>query len=158
ETTGDEALLRRVVQEAFASRSGDEALLKLGDLALARGDYAAARGAWQRIDAALTVPPSAAGPPRAAARTQLWLPFGKFDFTGQGGELAPLLLAPRTVPPGVYPETELDPAAVLSRLALASIFEGSGQRAGVESALLRLLYPDAEGYLAGKRGRNADIV
>src|SRR5262245_35544828 len=36
----DEASLRRVVEQAFASRWGDDAMLKLGDLALARGDYA----------------------------------------------------------------------------------------------------------------------
>ena len=45
----NETLLQRIVEQAFASRWGDDALLKLGELALARGDYVAARGAWQRI-------------------------------------------------------------------------------------------------------------
>ncbi|MDX1945128.1 MAG: PQQ-binding-like beta-propeller repeat protein [Pirellulaceae bacterium] len=44
-----EPLLSRVVSQAFASRSGDDALLALGDLALVRGDHATARAHWRRI-------------------------------------------------------------------------------------------------------------
>ena len=47
EKTNNESLLRRVVEQTFASQAGDDALLKLGDLALARGDFTAARGDWQ---------------------------------------------------------------------------------------------------------------
>src|SRR5688572_3590985 len=49
EKTTDERLIRRIVEQAFASKSGDDALLKLGDLALARGDYSGARAAWRQI-------------------------------------------------------------------------------------------------------------
>jgi hypothetical protein len=70
----DEALLRRVVDQAFASRAGDDALLKLGDLALGRGDYATARWAWQRISPALTVPATAAAALQAPPGSPLWLP------------------------------------------------------------------------------------
>ena len=45
----NETLLSRVVAQAFASQWGDDALLRLGDLALERGDHAAARAAWLRI-------------------------------------------------------------------------------------------------------------
>ncbi|MEX2026146.1 MAG: hypothetical protein WEH44_02580, partial [Pirellulaceae bacterium] len=45
----DERLLRRLVDEAFATTSGDDALLRLGDAALARGEYAEARGYYGRI-------------------------------------------------------------------------------------------------------------
>ncbi|MBN2578486.1 MAG: PQQ-binding-like beta-propeller repeat protein [Pirellulales bacterium] len=42
-------LLRNVVEQAFASRFGDDALLALGDLAFEAGDFDAARWHWERI-------------------------------------------------------------------------------------------------------------
>ncbi len=42
-------LLEDIVQEAFASSYGDDALLALGDIALESGDYASARWYWERI-------------------------------------------------------------------------------------------------------------
>jgi outer membrane protein assembly factor BamB len=158
EQSGDEAPLARIVQQTFASRSGDEALLRLGDLALARGDIAAARAAWQRIGAALVVKPAASAPLRAAAGSPLWLALRKFDFAAHGADLLPLLQQTHIPPPGVYPDSNLDPAAVHARLVLASILEGSRERAAIELSLLRLLHPTAEGMLAGRRGRYTDLL
>ena len=45
----DPRLLRKVVEQAFASSWGDDALLALGDMALESGDYATARWYWERI-------------------------------------------------------------------------------------------------------------
>jgi len=45
----DEQLLQRIVDENFCSSWGDDALFALGELALERGDYQAARNAWLRI-------------------------------------------------------------------------------------------------------------
>ncbi len=45
----DRLALLRVVEQAFASHSGDDALAALGEMALETGDYAAARWYWQRI-------------------------------------------------------------------------------------------------------------
>jgi cellulose synthase operon protein C len=45
----DELLLRRVADQAFCSSAGDDALWALGEIALERGDYQAARAAWQQI-------------------------------------------------------------------------------------------------------------
>ena len=42
-------LLQNVVEQAFASSYGDEALMALGEMALESGDYAAARWHWERI-------------------------------------------------------------------------------------------------------------
>ena len=42
-------LLQNVVDQAFASRYGDEALMALGEMALESGDYVAARWYWERI-------------------------------------------------------------------------------------------------------------
>ena len=58
----DERLLRRVVEQAFASRWGDDALLALGELALSRGQPARARAAWRRIDPDLALSPAEAFP------------------------------------------------------------------------------------------------
>lgn len=45
----DRSLLRSVVEEAFASSWGDDALKALGEMALERGDYATARWHFERI-------------------------------------------------------------------------------------------------------------
>lgn len=45
----DRRSLARVVEQAFASSWGDDALLALGEIALEEGDYAAARWHWERI-------------------------------------------------------------------------------------------------------------
>ncbi|MBA3485022.1 MAG: hypothetical protein H0T51_24765, partial [Pirellulales bacterium] len=45
----DERLLRQLVDRAFCSSAGDDALLALGEIALERGDYQAARAAWQVV-------------------------------------------------------------------------------------------------------------
>jgi outer membrane protein assembly factor BamB len=154
----DETLLRRVVDQAFASRWADDALLKLGDLALARGEHAPARAAWQRIAPGLTVPPSAAAALRAPAGSPLWLALRKFEFARNGERLKPLLDSPGPAPAGCYPDTDLELAGVRARLVLASLFEGSAERAKVELEILRLLHPTAEGALAGRSGRYADLL
>jgi outer membrane protein assembly factor BamB len=45
----DTLLLRKVVEQGFASSWGDDALLTLGDMALESGDYTSARWYWERI-------------------------------------------------------------------------------------------------------------
>jgi cellulose synthase operon protein C len=45
----DERMLRKVVDEAFCSSAGDDALWALGEIALERGDYEAARANWRQI-------------------------------------------------------------------------------------------------------------
>jgi outer membrane protein assembly factor BamB len=50
----DEDLLWRLVNESFATSVGDDALQRLGDLALARGEHAKARILYQRIGPRLT--------------------------------------------------------------------------------------------------------
>lgn len=114
-------LLENVVDQAFASSFGDDALLALGDMTLESGDYAAARGYWMRI-----LPSS---PP--VGTPIVW--------------------------PG-YPDTKLDPAGVRARLVLASILEGSAERAKVELAEFTRLHPDARGTLGGKEGKYAELL
>ncbi|MBX3412659.1 MAG: PQQ-binding-like beta-propeller repeat protein [Pirellulales bacterium] len=45
----DQVLLRRVVEQFFASSSGDDALDALAEMWLEEGDYGAARAAWRRL-------------------------------------------------------------------------------------------------------------
>jgi cellulose synthase operon protein C len=45
----DERRLRQVVDQAFCSSAADDALWALGEISLERGDYQAARAAWQAI-------------------------------------------------------------------------------------------------------------
>ena len=158
EQKNDETLLRRVVDQAFASRWADDALLKLGDLALARGNQAAARAAWQRIAPALTVPPAATAALQSSAGRPLWLPLRKFDFARYGERLRPLLESPGTAPLGCYPDTDIELADIRARLVLASLLEGSSKRAKIELAILRLMHPMAEGQIAGRRGRYGDLL
>src|SRR5207247_2463169 len=61
-------------------------------------------------------------------------------------------------PAGIYPDSDIEPAGVLARLVLASVLEGSPERARIELGLLRLLYPDATGHIASRDGRFVDLL
>lgn len=108
----DRQLLLNVVDQAFASSWGDNALYALGEMALESGDYATSRAYWEQ---ALPVDP----PPEGR---HTWL---------------------------CVPDTDLDPAAILARLVLTSILEGSRERAREELAAFERLYPNARGWLGG---------
>jgi outer membrane protein assembly factor BamB len=58
----NERLLANVVDQAFASSFGDDALWALGEIALEKADYAAARWYWERI-----LPPGKEGPEKKAS-------------------------------------------------------------------------------------------
>jgi len=60
EAERDPRLLRKVVEEAFASRSGDRALDLLGDLAFERGDFVGAERWWRMIVGPVSAAPAAA--------------------------------------------------------------------------------------------------
>jgi hypothetical protein len=68
----DRRLLLKVVEEAFASSWGDDALAGLGEMALESGDHAAARAYWEKI-----VPLEI---PDGAARTSLTVPDTDLDL------------------------------------------------------------------------------
>ena len=57
-----------------------------------------------------------------------------------------------------YPDSDLDPATVLSRLVLCSLMDGNRVRAFEEQQRFEQLYPQAVGTLAGKQGRLAELL
>jgi outer membrane protein assembly factor BamB len=75
-TTRDAAILARLVDEYFCSRSAESALQVLGDMACERGEFDAARRHWSRLIPAespgqLRYPDPSGSPASAAAKTIL---------------------------------------------------------------------------------------
>ena len=132
----DETLLLRVIENAFNSSFGDEALWLAGELAFDRGQYALARQYWS-----------------------LLVPSGE---DADDGSAAPDSLDdPAAVPPPIYltyPDPSPTKQVVLARLVLCSIFEGDTTRANRELAICRTQFPDATGTLAGRTGILVDIL
>jgi len=134
---GNAALLKRVVDEAFASSWGDKALDRLAQEALERGDTAAARWCWQRI-----VPPSAAVES---------LPVAPVPADSGAG-------MPAWAAWPAFPDSKLDLAAIRARLVLCSIVEGSLDRARSEWAELSRQHPTARGRWGGQEVCYAEAV
>jgi outer membrane protein assembly factor BamB len=57
-----------------------------------------------------------------------------------------------------YPDTHHDRAEILARLVMCSIVEGDQDRSTAERAAFRRKYPQAEGRLAGRTGKLADLL
>ncbi len=94
--------LQRVVDELFGSSHADDALFALGEIALERGEFGAARGYWERISPKL----------RADAATPLWLQRREYIAARQkrnGDETRGSVQAAAWL---AYPDTNLDLADV----------------------------------------------
>jgi outer membrane protein assembly factor BamB len=171
--TRDETMLRRLIREAFLSRSGDDALLALGEFALERGEYNVARNDWERIHPTLRFPATNDARLRPAVGRPLWLSLRGVDLKVAWPALAPLLEMQRGQGDGdrqqeeksppeldwlVYPDTELNLDEVRARLALASIFEGNHERATIEIGILRQISSQAQGTIAGRQGNLVQLL
>jgi hypothetical protein len=145
----EEVLLGRVVDEAFCSSWGDDALMALGELALERADYGGARRAWQAISPQLRDP---LGRPE-------WVALADVDLSTHWSQVAQRWQA-RSAPPEwlAYPDTSLDLADVRARLILVSIREGDFDRAKLELEVFRRLHPQATGRIAGEEGPYAAVL
>lgn len=155
----DAALLQRLVRQMFASSHGDDALFVLGEIELERGNLATARGLWERISPLLRTPVAGNWAVPAQQARPIWMALQGLDLDAHWDDLAPALTEPTA--PGswfVYPDTDLDLAAVRARLTLVSILEGSPDRAAIELAVLTRLHPEAEGVLGGRSGRYAELL
>jgi|GEM_PF-4247963 len=132
--TRDWSYLQRIVDEVSASTSGDQSLLLLGELSLRSGDSSAARAYWlqllcNRAD-------------RAPFEPGLSLAVSATDAPQD-------LIVP-------YPDSKIDPAAVIARLVLAELLGGNRDRAQAGLAQLRAKYPDASGHFGGRAVRYVD--
>lgn len=134
--TFDERPLLRVVNSAFNSSVGDDALWLLGELAFEQGRYAQARQYWS-----LLVPPVVA--PAAEQNPE------------------PNTDTPTSSPSQDYlthPDPSTSREEVLARLVLCSIFEGDVARAKTELAVCNADFPNASGTLAGRTGKFVTIL
>lgn len=165
----DETLLRRVVDEFFASSFGDNALWAVGEIALERGHPQTARDCWERIHPDLK---TVEGLPRWTAGVDARRSdndpekggnqgkdegdekVGGQEKAGQEKKEAP----PRAREWLAYPDSEIPLSAVRARLVVASLMEGSWKRADAELAELNRLHPDAVGRLAGREGKYREIL
>ena len=134
-------LVDRLVQELYCSSFGDDALLALGDRALERRDYSAARRYWQQIGPTL----------RSPGGLSAWTALAGIDLSAHWPAVAQRWAA-RTAPPSwlAYPDPDVAPADVRARMVLVSIRAGDTERANRELELLRRMHPNASGRLAGR--------
>jgi hypothetical protein len=171
----DVGRLRQIVDQTFCSSWGDDALWALGEMALERGEHAAARGYWEAL---IQQPPTTLNAEhyrRAAehgglkpADFELLTKWYQRDTTIEPS-LYRLVQSP---PPNddesaalvriwtglrlpatrlEYPGTTLPLAEIRARLTLVSILEGNLARAKGEVAAYTRAYPIAEGILAGRQ-------
>jgi len=146
----DRALLARVADELAVSSSGDDALLALGDIELERGNYSAARRAWERLSPRLRVFQSEKSQPEIRAGLSWWLALRGSDWTKDAALQARLVGPAQLGEWFAYPASDIDLAAVRARLVLCSLLEGNRPRAAIELELLRRLHPEAKGMFTGR--------
>lgn len=167
----DEATLHRIVDHFYCSSYGDDALWLLGEMALERGDYGAARSYWEQL---IEMPPfriavesfeSLIKDPKLP-KDELTL-INRFYHRQEGLDHYELYFE-RLVDPELtrlaavlrlrgivgarlaYPSAEQPAAEVYARLILTSILEGSTAWAEARLRDLTSVYPEAKGRLAGR--------
>ena len=112
--------LQRIIDELFCSSRGDDALLVLGELALEKGHYTAARWSWERISPQL----------RLADGHSTWYAMAGLDLAEDWNLIeAQLNAAENRTPWLAYPDTDLELADIRARLILVSVHEGATDRA-----------------------------
>lgn len=174
--------LEQVVEQYFASSFGDQALFVLGEMALGKGNYPAARGCWERL---IETPPGRIpgttfdqlrhAPGIAAEDAQLLDRWYRAVETADSPvyqlhladimpddhvrRLVRLWNQHGVLPTRIsYPATDVDLASVRARLVLVSILEGATQRAKDELEGFGHLHPNAEGKLGGRTGKYVDLL
>jgi len=127
---GDAARLRDVVEQFFCSSWGDDALLALGDLALEAGNAGDAHGYWAKI-----LPP---------------------DYWAR---VAPPIVQTNGSPDWLlYPDTDIDQAAVRARLLLSNVLDGDLEIARQELEVFRRECGAAEGKMGGQQVNYAEFL
>ncbi len=117
----DERLLRQIVEQWYCSRTADDALFALGEMALERGEFALARHAWEQL-----------------------LP----HKSRPNGPLTRL----------VYPDTDIDLAAIRARLVLVQLLAENTTGATRELEQFSALHATATGRLGGRSGNYVELL
>jgi len=137
------ALLRNVVDQAFASTYGDKALYALGEIDLERSDYTAARWCWERIL------------PSASSKANAWpaYPDTTLDLAAVRARLVlvSILEGPQKQQPGHVRPVNMEEAAKGSGV-------GDNARAVAEWTEFARLHPDARGRLGEREGKYVDLL
>ncbi len=120
----DRELLGQVVDRAFASSWGDNALDALAELAFEAGRFEEAYLLWTRVMPELDARPPAAPPPADSA-----------PYAGL-----------------VYPDSDLDPALIEAKRILSRWFLGEREQAMLDVERFRQRYPNARGTLGAVAG------
>ena len=134
--TLDETPLLRIVDSAFNSSVGDDALWLLGELAFEQGRFALARHYWSLLVPSVAQKLTAVNAAAVDDRS---------TTDSSSGYLA-------------HPDPSAAREDVLSRLVLCSIFEGDNARARNELAVCRAEFADVQGKLAGRTGLLVEIL
>jgi len=124
----DVSQLRKLVEDAFCTRAAEKAIDLLGDLAFERGRFEEAEE-WWRLLAPLPDARSPASPQRQQSDLSL-----------------------------VYPDLRLDPARVQAKQLLARLFQGEDSEWMTALEVYRQTHAQAEGTLAGRKGRYVDLL
>ena len=138
----DSRRLEQLIQEAFHSSYGDNALLKLGDMALERGAFGEARRHYRAI--------------HGIAWWQHRDPRPFWWRVKRGDELSVSTLAEHSAL--AYVDSEIPLADVWARMVLTTALAGDYSRAQVEFAFLTQAWPNAVGTLGGKRASYAKLL
>lgn len=143
---------RRLVDDVFATRVGDDALLLLGDLLLQHGDVWGAIAAWRRIDPRWQA--AAIGAPAEEVAALGWegvLPRLKLaDFESLLSASASFLQPKRGWPLGCYINSDLNQVEVGLRLVSAFRLAGEEKTAERLTELVKRWHPTSSVWQAGR--------
>ncbi|MGM0488186.1 MAG: PQQ-binding-like beta-propeller repeat protein [Planctomycetota bacterium] len=157
--TVDESVLNRIVEELLLSSHGDQALLRLGELVLERGNHRLARYYWESLSPRLRVPPPVAEVLGCRRGCDWWTALRRRPLDSSWPKIEEALQENISdVSWLAYPDTDISLAAVRARLVLVSLLQDDRKRAELEFELLQRLHPDEEGELAGQTGTYVDLV
>ena len=135
---GSESQLQRVADELMLSSVGDQALLRLGEMALERGNYTLARRHWELLHPHLRVFPAAARVLQCAAGCSWWSALRGRDWPARWTELAAAFAEPGgAVTSLAYPDSDIPLAAVAAPragLAARGLARTCGGGAGIAAA------------------------
>ena len=145
-TERDRRLLQKIVDQAFASRYGDKALMALGEMALEAGDFSAARWYWERI-----VPNAS---PAGTSQTWPGYPDTDLDLATVRARLVLVSILGGAEKMGISPISRNGSPAAGQKWDLSPF----SARARQELVEFVRLHPDAKGRLGGREGKYADLL